>query len=276
MVLIKYMYRYSMLILLLCTFSGTSYGKETITWLEYDLPPGFIATGPNKGMGFANQSVNWFQQYMPQWRHVNKQGTIPRLLTMAQTKQLVCSSMLKNKSREKDLYFSQPLQILSPHRLYFLARNKAQLEAKLEQPLEQPISLETVMKHLDELVFAIAAGRSYGANRDKILDQYHDKMHVSTQYKLSSQFVNRLLAGRVDFIIEYSWIISYEQAQQGFAKDELASVAITESAPMIKVYMACSKTPAGKAVIEAINNIQATHTDNPLQAFVKQWDNTVN
>ncbi|MCE2593211.1 hypothetical protein K6Y31_00050 [Motilimonas cestriensis] len=276
MVLAKYLCRYSALILTLCAFSSTSYGKETITWIEYGLPPVFISSGPHKNQGFANQSAKWLQQRMPQWRHVTKLGAIPRFLSMAKTKHLVCSSVLKNAARENDLYFSKPLQSLSPHRLYFLAKNKAVLETKIGHSLSQIISLEEIMKHLDKLVFAIAGGRSYGDNRDKILDKYRDQMHISTQYKLSSQFITRLLADRVDLIIEYPWIIAYEQTQLNFERDDLASVAIAESAPILEVYIACSKTPAGKAVIDAINQISDAHPESPLQQFVEQWNTATN
>ena len=264
---ITWMARQVGLILIFSAFSGTCFSKDTVTWLEYELPPGYISSGSNERQGFANKSIQWLQQQLPQWQHHTKIATIPRLLVMARMKQDVCSCILKNPEREATLHFSAPIMQLSPHRLFFLTKNKAELEAKLGMPLNQQVSLATIMEHLDKVSFSVASGRSYGASRDAILNQHHDEIQVSTQSKLSSQFISRLVANRLDFIIEYPWLITYEQSQMGFKERTLSSVAIEESAPMLDVYIACAKTANGAQVIESINQ-------NRIQASCKKETST--
>ncbi len=252
-------------------FSSVVLAKPTITWLEYELAPGYINRGEEQGKGFANLANRWLQQQLPQWHHENKPSSIARMLSLAKNTQTICSGLLKTPERENILVFSEPIQTLATHRLYFLKRNQAKLESIIGQPLTQTISLQSLMKHLDKLDFAIAAGRSYGANRDEILQQYHDKMQVSTQYRLGSQFITRLLVGRLDFIIEYPWIIQYEQSEQDFDQQTLGSVEIAESGARLDVHIACSPTPIGKEVISAINQVYRTHPENPLQSYADSW-----
>lgn len=252
-------------------YGSLAQAKPTITWLEYDLAPGYIYQGENQGKGFANLASHWLQAQLPQWQHDNKLGSIPRLLALAKGSQTVCSSLLKTPEREKLLVFSEPIQTLATHRLYYLKKNQARLESIVGQPLTQAISLHSLMKHLDKLNFAVAFGRSYGANRDEILLQYHDSMQVSTQYRLGSQYITRLLVGRLDFIIEYPWIIQYEQAEQDFDQQTLGSVAIKESGAQLNVHIGCTPNELGKEVINAINEVYNSHPDNPLQSYADNW-----
>ncbi|MCE2572571.1 TIGR02285 family protein [Motilimonas eburnea] len=261
----------SLLVASVMGYSALAMAKPAITWLEYDLAPGYIYQGENQGKGFANLANRWLQAQLPQWQHDNRLGSIARMLSMAKNAQTVCSSLLKTPEREALLVFSQPIQVLDTHRLYFLKRNQAKLESIIKQPLSQAVSLELIMQHLDQLNFAVAYGRSYGANRDRILKRYHDKMQVSTQYRLGSQFITRLLVGRLDFIIEYPWIIQYEQAEQDFNQQTLGSVAMTESGTQLNVHIGCAPTELGKEVIKAIDRVYQTHPDNPLQRYADSW-----
>ena len=56
---ITWMARQVGLILIFSAFSGTCFSKDTVTWLEYELPPGYISAGSNERQGFANKSTLW-------------------------------------------------------------------------------------------------------------------------------------------------------------------------------------------------------------------------
>lgn len=245
--------------------------KPTITWLEYDLPPGYIAHGPMRDTGFSDLTTNWLYPRLRNYNHKVRQGTVSRLLRLARSGALVCSSVLKNPQREQHLYFSEPTQLLATHRLYFLAKQKSYLEQLIKQPLNKAISLNQLFQSLPKLKFAVASGRSYGSERDDILQQYQDKMKVFTRQEQSSHLIKNLMAERLDMIIEYPWIMKYETQRMQGNYPSLDSVEIQQSSPAIKARIACSKTPQGFEVIQIINALIYNAPRQQLQQYADNW-----
>ncbi|WP_147378766.1 hypothetical protein [Motilimonas pumila] len=259
------------LCLLLPSATWAAQEKPTITWLEYDLPPGYIAHGPMRDSGFSDLTTNWLYPRLRNYNHKVRQGTTSRLLRLAKSGALVCSSVLKNPEREQFLYFSDPTQLLATHKLYFLAKQKAYLQQLTGQTLNRAVSLNKVFNALPELKFAIANGRSYGSERDKIVARYNDKMKVFTRQEQSSHLIKNLLAERLDMIIEYPWIMKYETQRMQGDFPSLASVDIVESSPAIKARIACSKTPQGYEVIKIINALIYNAPRQQLQQYADRW-----
>ena len=71
--------------------------------------------------------------------------------------------------------------------------------------------------------------------------------------------IKMLLRGRVDYILEYVFMLSYYKKRMGIS-DELVTIPVTETQHHVsKIAYACSDTPAGQRAIDAINGVLKAH-----------------
>ena len=179
--------------------------------------------------------------------------------------------MLKNSERAAQMHFSIPLTLVATHNIYYLSSNFRLQLALDDLQNNAAVSLETLLTDHPELTLGIVESRSYGTRRDQIINQHKDAIIFRGGDRQSLALIKMLLNGRVDYIIEYPWTITYEQATQNIPA-ALASATIAESNKHLYSYIACPKNAWGAAAIKSINEVIMRQRDTPeYRQIAESW-----
>lgn len=243
------------IVIILAVFLGNLFADEnTINWAYRNYPPYFIDEGEFKEQGYGDIAYDIFtQSYLNNFTHRKVHMNIHRFLEQAKEFKNVCAmAVKKTPEREKYLYFSIPAEISLPHRIYFRQEDNLQLESCL---IDGFLSLDSLLKHFPNLKLGIESGRSYGSEKDKIINRYLENGAGIYQRKGtdSRRMIEMLLSKRVDFIIEYPRAIGFIYQYTHDSLPALQSFPIKEGYKVDPAYCACSKTEQGKEVINTIN-----------------------
>jgi len=172
-----------------------------------------------------------------------------RLIVRLETSEPVCSyDLIKTSEREKNIVFSElPTTVYEQRKIYafkdFLAG------------LPEQVSIADLLDKNHTL--GVDSGTSY-KELEPILKKYKNQIASISSEDTSSQLPNLLIHNRIDMIVDYEVNI-----QETFSKEQLKKIgsrAITEYPEYINGYFACSKTPQGIKVIQAINHLMKTPT----------------
>ncbi|HHQ4603152.1 TPA: TIGR02285 family protein, partial [Aeromonas veronii] len=107
-----------LLILISFIISVDVTAKETIHWVQYDIPPFYIKDGSYSGRGVVDVTDAMIRAELPQYNHVIIWANIARIRhMMEQGQKVVCGNMIKTPEREKYQTFSTFHKTLStaPH-----------------------------------------------------------------------------------------------------------------------------------------------------------------
>ena len=157
----------------------------------------------------------------------------------------------KTKARQQDFLFSLPYMLEEPLQLVLLQNSPAQ--QKLQQ-LSQPVSIKQLLSTSQSLLLGIEQNRSYGETLDQLLQQQqHNRalyLRTSSSEDVSSM-VPMLQRRFVDALIEYPQIAR----RSGLP---LVFYPIAEAEPVNLVHFACSKGEQGRRVVDTLNQIILT------------------
>ncbi len=233
---------------------GTSFAdaKDSIKWIRISFPP-FLVIENNKVSGLAIDIENVLRENMPEYEHIFTDSNIKRLHALLEEgNPCACADyLIRTPAFEEKYYYSAYPAIITPtHRIVILKKNREKfgegVRLSLKRLLEKP-----------ELKLGITADRSFGKEVDDILKTYAGAGNIYLHYSTTSieGLIRMLLAGRVDYIIEYPPMVQYLEKQLG-ASDELAVYAIEEKAQLwTPGWVACTKNELGKRVIEKVDTI---------------------
>ncbi len=186
---------------------------------------------------------------MPEYDHQTVQMNTDRVKREWSKGENICHPSVLPNSNPK-IILSVTNSVLLPHRIIF---NKS-----------QKISSSSLQKLLNDASSrgGIAPGR-YSKEIDKIIANipHKDHLQINTSYK---SLIALLFAKRIDYIIEYSPVISY-YAQQHEIKNLTRSVAIQEitKSPFLLISVACTNNSWGEKIIAKINQILIRETPKP-------------
>lgn len=240
------------LLVLLC-FSQSAVAQDKITWLEANFPPYLIHDGKYKGQGYGDTVTNILIEKLKNYEHERVQANISRHYDLFKKGENVCTvGLYKNPDREKFLYFSIPSFFTLPN---VIVINKKKYEAFGGK---NTVSLSEVLKK-NTLVIGQAKNRSYGPIIDSIFNKYGNDANVfSYEGKtLSLSFFEMLKRDRLDGIIGLPEEVLYQAENLGI-RDQILTLSIAENQQSLDAwlsYVACSKTPWGKKVIDDINAV---------------------
>lgn len=124
------------------------------------------------------------------------------------------------------------------------------------------ISLSKLIK-IKDLHPALAEARSYGPIIDKIMASENPPVQRPLQEPFAANIVDIIHHGRVDYSIEYDFIIN-ELIKANSENSDVTTVPIAEVPAFNTQYLACSKTPEGLKII--------TEADKIIRAHVKDQE----
>ena len=258
------------LICLLIPFCVTA--KETINWYNISFPPATIVTGKYQGKGMNDMILKLSIEKLPEYSHSMKTANTKRVLTKFKIETNACSgALIKNAEREKIAYFSVPEVITISHRLITLT-SKAKVFESYIHSSDKSISLDYLLKSHQELRLGIA-DRSYGEKLDTIITKYKGQKNVYMRSgeDISMGILEMLNRKRIDYIIEYPFIVIYTWREKGFSRKP-HSIPLKETVGYPMGYIGCSKTEFGRQIINKINTVlkQEKSTERYL-GYIEKW-----
>lgn len=252
--------------LLMC--SSLVCAKDSIKWLEMDAPPYHIQTGELKNQGIVDQVTQLLQQNMPNYLHSERVMNLPRVKEVMRIGQEVChASLYKTPQREAVAYFSKVPSTMFPP--VGLTIKEESFELFDENPM---VSFSEVLIRQD-LMGGISKGRSYGKSLDKILKQYERTARLERRSgdDIYQGLFNMLLYGRVDYILGSPLESGFAQRNLA-AKNKVFNIMLKERNSYDFGFVACSKTPWGKRIIEEINAVLIKIRPTPqYKSYFTKW-----
>jgi uncharacterized protein (TIGR02285 family) len=186
-----------------------------------------------------------------------------RALTEMENGKNVCHpSALANT----DAHLSNINSFLLPHRIIYTVNNAT-------MQLQSSSSLEELLLN-KYLITGISVGR-YTNEINTLFNKYgqDDRLVKNNSY---DGLIQMLLAGRIDFLVEYPSIITYTKKihRSNVLTKNLAINELSDG-EFLGVYTACPKNDWGKKVINRINMalLKESQHDNYLDYRLKWYDN---
>ncbi|UXB12664.1 TIGR02285 family protein [Aeromonas dhakensis] len=258
--------KWTILILLSFIISVDVTAKETINWVQYDIPPFYIKDGSYSGRGIVDITDSMIREQLPQYNHVIIWANIARIrLMMEQGKNVVCGNMIKTPEREKYQIFSDTYKRTptAPHVIIpsSVAKNYTQYIVDGDG-----VDLLKLIQSKDKFGYFIAS-RSYGSKFDNAIESKGNK---KINYSLNSPMGNVLdmiLKDENGFTVAYPEEITYyAETKYGYGSAITSEVnkrsyrakflikPISGQANYILTYVAAPKTEWGYKVMRDINN----------------------
>lgn len=242
----------------------------TIDWYLIDLPPIQIATGTMRGKGYTDR-IRWrLISGLPNYRHRIKLANVQRILADIKTKPNICNpAFLRTPEREQFMEFADPLHaqysngaVVLRQRMDSLARHIAP-----DGTLSVEALLATGNSHL-----AVQSGRSYGTVLDGLAEKAKqgNQLVVLTSTRPAEAKLGLLEKGRVDAAFLYP--IELELTLRHTGQQNLYEyLPVAGNGAYTLNYLACSKSPLGKRVIEEANAIIARERDGFFASAYREW-----
>jgi uncharacterized protein (TIGR02285 family) len=228
----------------------------TITWTFTSVNPAVSIPKAN----IVDENHPLFLLYKSELKgydHVTLKATVPRIETELKGKSLVCypGSSEAERRRQFSYLTSQYVQP-SPQ---IVARKEIADQIRKKQ--KKGVSLRKVLAD-SSLRGLIGESRSFGASIDQIISQENGNLKTGVFDTFGPALLNMIEKHRADYTIEYPFILHNlrENAKVGLA---LETVPLKDVNPIITQYLACSKTPEGRVVIEKADQIIRQHVKEP-------------
>jgi uncharacterized protein (TIGR02285 family) len=251
---------------------------DTIRWVAQDVPPhfSFIQGRPphsiaELGRGEVDGFMRVLLTRMPGFRHEFVEASTARYETESRRGQTLCSTMhVRTPERLKWAYFSHLYPPLASREIHVIVRRDllARL-AKEGRPQDGRLLLAELLKR-PELRPLVARDRAFGAQVDSLLAQ-RSVPRQSVGAHLSTQLLDMLRAGRMDYTLEYPAVVKDYLARVG-DPGALVALPMAEGLSTLLATVSCSRTPAGKRHIEAIDAAVRELAGEPnREAWVREW-----
>jgi|GEM_PF-2790009 len=236
------------ILLLFTTSASLANTPTTIHWLMVDLAPFRLMHGPEQGKGSSDQMEQMLIKLLPQYQHQSRFVSFERREVLhADPSALYCSfGVLANADRKAKMQLSIPAAVVM-HIALATVRGSA-LSQQLQQggvaDLQQLLSLGKFTGLLEK-------GRSYAP----VIEQAQQNSNglLAERSFMENNPVDLLLAGRIDFLIDYPHRISYLQSRSRQPLLDLDYYQIAGAEGRAATYVACSKHPKAAEVITAVN-----------------------
>lgn len=249
----------------------------TLHWLVQDVPPhfSFVQGRPPRSVAeLAHGEVDGFMRVllarMPNVRHEFIEASTARYETESRRGQTLCSALhVRTPERLQWAYFSHLYPPLASREIHVVVRRE--LADRLAQGGGKGarVQLAELLKRPD-LLLLVARDRAFGAQVDSLLAQ-HTVPRIAVGVKLSSQMLDMLRAGRMDYTLEYPSVLGDYLARVG-DPGGLVALPMAEGLSTLLATVSCSRTPEGRRHIEAIDAaVRELARDPNRDAWVREW-----
>lgn len=230
--------------------STTVNTPKTITWGILDFAPSHIVSGPHKGTGKVDKILKLMQSKMPGYDHREVVMNTIRIDHEIKSNNNVCgTTAIKTPEREAFAVFSMTDDFVPSHRIIY------RKDSTKPFPKNQPLSLQSIIDN-KALKGGFVRRRSYTHAVDTILRAHEedDHLYFHTSQNINKELVYMLIAGRIDYTLEYPWMASYIARDRNY-HEAFATIELTELKPYVMGHFYCPDTPWGREVIKQINAI---------------------
>nr|WP_240945903.1 TIGR02285 family protein [Pseudomaricurvus alkylphenolicus] len=249
---------------------GDKNRADTIGWGVYsDQPPVFIIEGIDKGNGIADNIYVELQRHLPEFQHHQVQAKLLRIIAMISAKEKICAVMFKTPERESMMRFSSvAVGWLSSPRLAVASDRLDEFHAQTGWQNGE-ISLREMIEEHPNLRLGLNTGSSYGNTLDDKLKGIgrHNRIYRHSGFNSTRALLHMLLAGRVDYILEHSWVIKFVLKGD---LNKVTLIPLTGAPDYVEVFVGCPRNSWGQSVIRRIDPLIA-EVRNRSAARIENW-----
>lgn len=240
----------------------------TVYWAKPGFAPLFIIKGPFKEQGLGDEIFKLLQQQIPNYNHVNTEANYPRIITEMRKGTDMCAILHHNEERAEFMYFSKPVVITPSYQVYVSKQGRKVINERFGRHVKSE-SFDTLLSKSEGLNMAITPKQSYGPDRDQVVEKYKESLGFTHNFTEQTTLMKRLAADRIDIVLAFPWVFNYELDLLGL-HSHISKVHLDDMPTHQVSNIGCAKTPAGKHVIESINNIQPS-VHELLEEVVVDW-----
>ena len=246
------------LILMLAGLSGQALAKDpVIYWLMSDLAPFLILSGPAQGQGSSDLLEKMLIAQLPQYQHRSRFVSFERREVLhGDASMLYCSfSILSNPKRQQQMLMSVPSGVLMPVALATVSNST--LDQQLAK--QHVVDLAQLVRQ-QRYLGLLESGRGY----PKLIDDAKaiPGSLLGDHSAIDQNPVDLLLAGRVDYLLEYPHRVNFLLNSSKHADAKLNFYLLAGDDKFQTTYVGCSKHPQAPQLIKDIN-----------QQLVNLWSN---
>jgi uncharacterized protein (TIGR02285 family) len=192
--------------------------------------------------------------------HYDHQSTVVNasvLRTMMKEKRNICSSWVIGTPERMELGYLTDFYPQPPHGIVIRTQ-----DIRLMHDIPRGSSLKYLLEHT-KLRLGIEKDRSYGESLDKILKNNTDpKIIQVTASSGSDVLIKMLIAGRVDYILEYPHVIAYYNKALKLDPPLVVNDA-DESKHAIIIKIMCSKNEWGRKISRELDFLLQQYAREP-------------
>ncbi|MBI3350654.1 MAG: TIGR02285 family protein [Burkholderiales bacterium] len=250
---------------------------EAIRWVAQDVPPHFSfvqGRAPRSIAELGHGEVDGFMRVllarMPAQRHEFVEASTARYEAESRSGQTLCSTLhVRTPERLQWLYFSHLYPPLVSREIHVIVRRELLPQLAQGRPQDGRLVLAELLKR-PELRLLLARDRAFGAQIDSLLtQQVVPRLAVGAQ--LSTQLLDMLRAGRMDYTLEYPAVVKDYLARAG-DPGALVALPVAEGLSTLLATVSCSRTPEGRRHIEAIDAAVRELAREPnRETWVREW-----
>lgn len=217
-------------------------GAKQLTWFVTDVQPIYFPSGKERGT--FNIILDLFDSKMTSYQAKRKMMNFHRVWSEIKKGIEIChpGSYVINEYRSFAL-FSRPFGALQDQQVVM----NESLFKKLGSP--HSISLKEFFKNTS--LRTADTRYSYGMIIDELIKTNRPKKH--DLISKPENIYKMLKSERIDYYLEYPYIISYFNKREENSQTKIVTVPISEAISVSTLHVACPKTKWGKKVIDDIN-----------------------
>jgi uncharacterized protein (TIGR02285 family) len=250
---------------------------ETIRWVAQDVPPhfSFVQGRPPRtvselGHGELDGFMRVLLARMPEYRHEFVEASTTRYEAESRRGETLCSTLhVRTPERLQWLYFSHLYPPLVSREVHVIVPRRLMSGLSKSRPQDGRLVLSELLKR-DDLRLLVPRDRAFGPQIDSLLSQYTvPRLAVGAQS--STQLLDMLRAGRMDYTLEYPSVVKDYLARAG-DPDGLVALPVAEGLSTLLATVSCSRTPEGRRHIEAIDAaVRELAREPDREAWVRSW-----
>ncbi|RUO32528.1 ABC transporter substrate-binding protein [Aliidiomarina soli] len=222
----------------------------SLHWALNTAPPFHIVEGPYQGQGICDSLMLAVEDALPERRMSRIVMPQTRIGVQFERNVNQCFPCMIHRanSMAAPTWFSDPTHTYQPHGII----TRPETAARLRQLFGDPVVLEELLQSNDYRL-GHPAGRRYGELQN-LLDMHEGQSSyrvIRTGENATTAVLEMILAGRVDYTIDYQGLLAYHQRTSG---DPLEFIEIAEtSGEHVIGAIGCTNNAWGRALINEIN-----------------------
>ncbi|WP_308909254.1 transporter substrate-binding domain-containing protein [Pseudokordiimonas caeni] len=243
--------------------------RQVIGWVTYDNHPVHIASGPFRGQGFGDLTLNDIEELMPAYRLDRRQASAARMMRLLDGDAPFCASLLiKTPERAAKYLFSPPVHVSSGNHL--IVRMEDAARARSTQGDDG----------IDVAKLPAAGFINLGKVRTRTLGPAIDPFAVEmkagkrlVEVDNMTAVLSLLVRERVDHAFGTPEEVAYfERAAPEVYAGKLALFPVKGAEKTILGYFACARTPATEAFLADLGRLMDSFSGlPPWYAYYWQW-----